>query len=169
MVDIEQITKGTSGIYALTADLNDETGYWSAPEQDGDILIQLTWRGLGSNIVRLGLGQVGGNVADVPGSVPTPVGYNGSRISKGSPATPSTPDFVGYRWSGDRMRFLEQATFGPTPALDARIRRIGLRTWLTEQFEAPYPSAANPYPNQPLKPVNIGTDHYATAEPTTFR
>jgi uncharacterized protein (DUF1800 family) len=49
------------------------------------------------------------------------------------------------------MRFLEQATFGATPALDARIRRIGLRTWLAEQFEASYPSANNPYPNIPLK------------------
>ncbi len=158
VVAIEQITKGTSGIYALTAELNDAIGFWSAPEQDGDILIQLTWRGLGSNSVRLGLGQVGGNVADAPGSVPTPVGFNGSRLTKGTPAATNTPDFVGYRWSGDRMRFLEQATFGPNPALDARIRRIGLRTWLTEQFEAPYPSATNPYPNQPLKPANIGTD-----------
>jgi hypothetical protein len=29
-----------------------------------------------------------------------------------------------------RIRFLEQATFGPTQALDSRLRRIGLRTWL---------------------------------------
>jgi uncharacterized protein (DUF1800 family) len=65
--------------------------------------------------------------------------------------TPPTENFVGNRWSGDRMRFLEQATFGATPALDARIRRIGLQTWLAEQFEASYPSANNPYPNIPLK------------------
>lgn len=158
VVAIEQITKGTSGIFAITADLNDEIGYWSAPQQDGDILIQLTWRGLGSNRVRLGIGEVGGNVADDPGSVPTPVDYNGSRSSKSTVQAPNAPDFVGYRWSGDRMRFLEQATFGPTTSLDARIRRIGIRTWLAEQFSAGYPSDTNPYPNQPLKPANQGTD-----------
>jgi hypothetical protein len=54
------------------------------------------------------------------------------------------------------MRFLEQATFGPTPALAARIRRIGLRTWLNEQFETSYPSADNPYPNIPLKSSDSG-------------
>ncbi len=56
------------------------------------------------------------------------------------------------------MRFLEQAGFGPTATLDARIRRIGIRTWLAEQFEAPYPSASNPYPNNPLKPTNAPAD-----------
>ena len=49
------------------------------------------------------------------------------------------------------MRFLEQAAFGPNPAMDERVRRVGIRTWLAEQFLAPYPSAANPYPNLPLK------------------
>ena len=58
----------------------------------------------------------------------------------------------GYRWSGDRMRLQEQAAFGPTAMLDSRIRRIGLRTWLAEQFELSYPSQTNPYPNQVLKP-----------------
>ena len=63
----------------------------------------------------------------------------------------TTSEYVGYRFSGDRKRFLEQATFGPTVQLDQRIRRIGLRTWLAEQFQAPYPSADNPYPDIPLK------------------
>jgi uncharacterized protein (DUF1800 family) len=48
---------------------------------------------------------------------------------------------------------MEQATFGPTSELDTRIRRVGLRTWLAEQFEAPYPT--NPYPNLALMPINI--------------
>jgi len=58
---------------------------------------------------------------------------------------------VGYRWSGDRRRFLEQAAFGPTDALDNRIRRIGLRTWLAEQFEATYAAEGNDYPAIPLR------------------
>ncbi len=46
---------------------------------------------------------------------------------------------------------LEQATFGPTQLLDSRIRRLGLRVWLAEQFDKPYPSPAYPYPDIPLK------------------
>ena len=42
------------------------------------------------------------------------------------------PNYVGYFYSGDRIRFMEQATFGPTSALDTRIRRNGLRTWLAD-------------------------------------
>ena len=58
---------------------------------------------------------------------------------------------VGYLWSGDRMRFLEQSTFGPTKALDTRVRRLGLRTWLADQFETAYPSL--PYPAFQLVPT----------------
>ncbi|HEX8266334.1 MAG TPA: DUF1800 domain-containing protein [Pyrinomonadaceae bacterium] len=133
-------------IYALTVELRDEIGFWDPPAEDGDVLIRLTWRGLSSNQVRLGLGTIGG-IKDEKGAVPTPLkNYNVK-----PPIEAYAPKTTGYRWSGDRMRFLEQATFGPTDALDARIRRIGLRTWLAEQFDAPYPSANNPYPNIPLK------------------
>ena len=62
------------------------------------------------------------------------------------------PDYVGYRWSGDRTRLLEQATFGPNATFDSRLRRVGLRAWLEDQFTAQYPSPNNPYPNQALKP-----------------
>ena len=158
VLQIDQLTKGVSGTFAITVVLNDEIRFWDNPEQNGDILVQLTWRGMGSNRVRLGLGQIGGNVTDDPGSVPTPLGTTVAKVYKGDANTGSSPEYVGYRWSGDRMRFLEQATFGPTGALDGRIRRIGLRTWLAEQFESPYPSLANPYPNQPLKPNNAPAD-----------
>ena len=144
--------KGYGWIYALTVQLKDEAGFWEEAPTTGDVLVRVSWRGLTSNRVRLGLGETGGKIRDDAGAVPTP-----------APLTPPiaqtpTDEFVGYRWSGDRIRFLEQATFGPTPALDDRIRRIGLRTWLAEQFEMPYPSAANPYPNFPLMPINAPTD-----------
>lgn len=142
-----------SGVYELTVLVRDEIGFWDQPSEDGDILVNVTWRGLTSNRVRLGLGVIGGNVKDDEGAVPTPLGGKYGATSQ----TP-TSEYVGYRWSGDRQRFLEQATFGPTPELDNRIRRIGLRTWLAEQFEIPYPSASNPYPNVPLKPVNQPAD-----------
>ncbi|HEY8562593.1 MAG TPA: DUF1800 domain-containing protein [Pyrinomonadaceae bacterium] len=152
-----QPAPGFDGVYALTARLRDEIGYWQPPGEDGDVLVNVTWRGLKSNRVRVGIGKTGGLIVDDPGAVPTPL----SAVTAGNfnlPGETPTSDAVGYRWSGDRIRFLEQATFGPTRALDDRVRRIGLRTWLAEQFDAPYPSAANPYPNIPLKPTTAPSD-----------
>jgi uncharacterized protein (DUF1800 family) len=144
--------KAEKTIYAVTVELRDELGFWGQPVEDGDVLVGITWRGLASNRLRLGLGKVGGEIKDDPtGDVPLP---EKSAITKGF-ETANNPGYVGYRWSGDRIRFLEQATFGPTQALDDRIRRIGLKTWLAEQFEAPYPSASTPYPNIPLKNINV--------------
>ena len=143
------------GVYAVTIVLTDEIGYWDPPVPNADLLLHLTWRGLSSNGVKIGLGHMGGNVKDDPDARPAPLGSAPQTTSNKEVDSPS-PEFVGYRFSGDRRRFLEQATFGPTQALDDRIRRIGLRTWLAEQFAAPYPT--NPYPNQPLKPNNPPTD-----------
>lgn len=154
-------------LYALTIEMRDEVGYWEAPTPDGDLAIYVTWRGLASNTVQLGFGEMGDGVGEIPNAAPTPIGTTGAKLSvsaksskpsKKGQTSLASPDFVGYRWSGDRARFLEQATFGQTMALDTRIRRIGLRTWLSEQFSAPYPSATNPYPNQPLKTTNQGAD-----------
>jgi uncharacterized protein (DUF1800 family) len=138
------------GVFGVVVELRDDLHYWAEAPTDGDVLVRLSWRGLSSNRVRLALGATGGKIKDDPGAVPTPlsavIDSTGSRGGDGP-----TAELVGYKWSGDRMRFLEQATFGPTQALDTRIRRIGLRTWLAEQFEMPYPSALNPYPDIPLK------------------
>jgi uncharacterized protein (DUF1800 family) len=51
----------------------------------------------------------------------------------------------------DVARFLEQATWGPTPALLARVQQIGIRAYLDEQF------AATPtgYPAMPLMPNTV--------------
>ncbi len=140
------------GIYGLTVELRDELDFWEEPPENGDLLISVAWRGLESNRVRLGLGQTSEAVKDDAGAV--------SSKPPASRATDETDlaNSVGYRWSGDRTRFMEQATFGPSPALDARIRRIGLRTWLAEQFDMPYPSSAAPYPTYPLKPSNPPPD-----------
>jgi uncharacterized protein (DUF1800 family) len=135
-------------IYALFVELRDELGIWEEPTEKGDCLISVAWRGLESNRLRLGIGATGGAIKDdAVAAVPTPF-----------PAKQNIDELssVGYRWSGDRTRFLEQATFGPTQALENRIQRIGIRTWLAEQFEAPYPT--NPYPNFPLKPTNPPPD-----------
>ena len=140
-------------IYAATIELRDEIAD-RQPLERGDILLSVAWRGLESNRVRLGLGATGGEIKDDAGAIPTPFSAKlTAKQSKESKESNDATSYVGYRWSGDRTRFMEQATFGPTPALDERIRRIGLRTWLAEQFELPYPSAGNPYPNFPLLPT----------------
>ncbi len=149
---IDQITKGQDGIFALTVTIYDDLGYWGQPAAAGDVLINVTWRGLTSNRVRLGLGKIGGNIKDDADAVPTPVGAKPAGVKGNEP----TPNYVGYRQSGDRIRFLEQATFGPTTELDSRIRRIGLRTWLAEQFEANYPSVR--YPETPAQPTAVPTN-----------
>ncbi len=137
---IDRISK-SKPVYALRVKLRDEIGFWKQPSETGDLLIQVAWRGLGSNKLLLGLGKTGGLKFEP---------------QKTTAATePDTADYVGYRWSGDRKRFLEQATFGPTPALDQRVRRIGIRVWLAEQFAASYPSASEPYPELALKSGNI--------------
>lgn len=142
------------GVYALTTQLRDTIGYWPQPEPSGDMKLFVTWRGLASNSLLLGYGAKGGKFEKDRSIKPSSYSEYVSNNAKPSPEL----NYVGYKWSGDRMRFLEQATFGPTSALDLRIRRIGLRTWLAEQFELPYPSASNPYPNQPLKPGNAPAD-----------
>ena len=48
------------------------------------------------------------------------------------------------------MRFLEQSSFGPTLAEVERVKSIGIRAYLNEQFDAP----ASGYPSMPLLPVD---------------
>ncbi|MFN0278241.1 MAG: DUF1800 family protein [Pyrinomonadaceae bacterium] len=147
------------GVWAVTVQLADEIGFWPQPEARGDLLLQLTWRGLGSNKVRLGLGQTGGGPADDENARPMPYGTTlPERVIVKETDPQFNPDYVGYRWSADRKRLQEQAAFGPSAMLDSRIRRIGLRTWLNQQFEESYPSATNPYPNQVLKPGTPQSD-----------
>jgi uncharacterized protein (DUF1800 family) len=53
----------------------------------------------------------------------------------------------------DTVRFLEQATWGPTTELIERVRSIGFEAFLEEQFEAPISS----YPTLPLFPTTRST------------
>lgn len=160
VLSVEPI-QGREWIYALTVRLKDESGFWDKPLLDGDVLVGVSWRGLTSNRVRLGIGKKGGEIKDDAGAIPTPAPIEQAEEAQQAKNTSRLH-------SGDRKRFMEQATFGPTPALDARLRRIPLSTWLAEQFEEPYPT--NPYPNFALKstdadngclPAMRGTPEYA--------
>lgn len=142
------------GIYALTFRLHEAIG------NVGDVLLRVTWRGMSSNRVRLSIGHSGGKIEDDPGAVPTP--WNSKQTgAQGQSA------FVGLPWSGDRVRFMEQATFGPKADLESRLRRLGYSTWIAEQMATKFDTTTgaekfswSPYPNLPLvadnPPSNCG-------------
>ncbi len=127
-------------IYALTLRIFDANGYNGQPLPDSGLLIRVSWRGNISNRVQLALGKGVEKFPEYPGTVPTP-------------APEVRPDQAAlYSTVGDRRRFMQQAAFGPGEALDARLRRIGLRRWIEEQFTKPFPTI--PYPNFPLRPFD---------------
>lgn len=156
-LEVRDLSKSSAGSYAITVRLHDRDGYRGQPVADGDSLIYLTWRGLKSNVLNIALGKAGGamKVPDPASSAPTKF------------VEPPASDFVGYRFAGDRIRFLEQAGFGPTTELDNRIRRIGVRTWLAEQFEEPYPTI--PMPDPPQMPLSPPSDCSSTTNHFCFR
>jgi uncharacterized protein (DUF1800 family) len=147
---VEDLTAISREVYALKIRLFG-TGLRGQPPADGDGLIYISWRGLSSNQLKIGLGKTGGDL-----KIPAVV-KSAARADE-----PPVSEFVGYRWSADRKRFLEQATFGPSPEVDARVRRLGLRAWLGEQFEEPYESIY--YLDIPLMPTVPPT----TCAPNTF-
>jgi uncharacterized protein (DUF1800 family) len=53
--------------------------------------------------------------------------------------------------TGDTIRFLEQATFGPNSDLIAHVQGIGFSGFLQEQFALP----ASSYPDLPLQPTTV--------------
>ncbi|MEJ7863194.1 MAG: DUF1800 domain-containing protein [Pyrinomonadaceae bacterium] len=147
-------------IYGLTLRVYDENGYNGQP--DGGVLLRVSWRGNTSNSVRLD-SRKNSKVRDYPGAIPTPaplkrparVEMKSAGVEMKSAGVQSTP--------GDRKRFMEQAAFGPSRGLDFRLRQIGMRRWIEEQFYEPYPTI--PYPNFPQKPfdADVGCGTYGTS------
>lgn len=109
-------------VYAITVRLHDAIG------DVGNALVRVTWRGVSSNRVRVSVGNESGKIDDDEGSIPTPMPDR--PIENGQ-----TSEAVGLPWTGDRVRFMTQATFGPRADLELRLRRIGLSTWIEEQIE----------------------------------
>lgn len=138
----------------LVIAIDDVNGYYGQPLADGESVLFATWRGNVSNPMKIALGHLGGPIA-IP------------EFFERKAVVGKTEDFAGYRWSGDRTRFQEQAAFGPSAELDTRLRRIGLRTWLAEQFDAPYPDF--PYPSIPLMPIAVPSTCSQTQFPTCYR
>lgn len=138
-------------VYALKARLNERIG------NVGDALVRVNFRGVASNRVRISIGFEGGTIQDDAGSLPTPMPDSPVlRINKRS--------FAPVPWTGDSVRFMEQATFAPRAETEANIRRMGIAAWITEQMEEKRDAngairySSIPYPNLPLQ---------QTAPPTT--
>jgi uncharacterized protein (DUF1800 family) len=138
-------TKERPWVYALTVRLHDRM------ENVGDVLVRANWRGVASNRVRLAIGFESKLPVDDPGAIPTPL-----------PEKPiirnEAQNRGGLPWAGDRVRFMEQATFGTDAALEMRLRRIGISAWLNEQMEEKRDAngavrySAFPYPVLALQP-----------------
>jgi uncharacterized protein (DUF1800 family) len=112
------------GITMLVVRLADDLG------DVGDVLLRVNLHGMSSNRVRVAIGHSGGGPADDAGAVATP-----------APATPPPADpplvpdpYTGPASDGDTVRFLEQASWGPTPAEIARVKAMGFKAYLDEQF-----------------------------------
>ncbi len=140
---------GLDWIYAVTMRLNPELG------DSGDVLIRLNWRGVASNRVRLSIGHIGGGPNDDPGALPSP-----APLARPKRVEAEEQFRFARPFAPDNVRFLEQATFGPTFESELKLRRMGIRQWLDEQM-APKFEGTNqrywtfPYPVLPLQPTNI--------------
>ena len=133
---------GFPGITMFIVRLNDDLG------DVGDVLLRLNLHGMSSNRVRVAIGHSGGGPADDPGAIATPAPETPPPAD-----TPLVPDsFTGTPSDADAVRFLEQATWGPTAADLAHIKAVGFRAYLNEQFSAPVTNMADGsnYPDLPF-------------------
>src|SRR5437764_10279294 len=135
------------GIYMIVLRLNDlMTGNL------GDVLVRLNLHGMASNRVRVAIGQIGGGPADdsAPNPAPaTPPGAATELTLAQFQANAGAPAAVAGQ---DGIRFLEQATWGPTDTELANIRSMGISNWLNNQFNTPPAFVDNSQspPNPPL-------------------
>ena len=143
-LEIVSFEPSAKSVYALSVRLPSTLG------NVGDVLVRVTWRGMSSNRVRASVGYEGGKIEDDPGSVPTPTAIVPRGVSN------SDQNRVELPWTGDRVRFMEQATFGPNAALEFRLRRITYSTWLEEQMDEQI-YAGYVYPHFPFFPISPST------------
>ena len=120
------------GITMIVVRLADDLG------SVGDVLLRLNLHGMSSNRVRIAIGQSGGGPPDDIGAVATP-----APVTPPGADAPLVPDpFTGTASDADTVRFLEQASWGPTPAEIARVKAMGFKAYLDEQFNLPPANAA---------------------------
>lgn len=144
-------------VYALTVRLEPGIG------NIGEVLVRVTWRGMSSNRVRLSIGHEG-KIEEDPDSTPTSMPGTKGVARNVNASRADLP------WTGDRVRFMEQATFGPNASLELLLRRIGLSTWIEEQMdESNYFLLSYPdYPlQQTIPPSNCDGNSMPPDDPVT--
>lgn len=151
---------GFPGITMFVVRLADDMG------DVGDVLFRLNLHGMASNRVRVAIGhrpaQCPGAdcVADDAGAVATPAPL----VPPGADPAYVPDSFTGPASNAEAVRFLEQATWGPTIAQVDLVKSIGIRAYLDQQFNAPVtnPAKTSNYPDM-FFPV----DDQGTACPST--
>ena len=146
------------GIYMVVMRLND-----LMTANLGDVLVRLNLHGVGSNRVRVAIGQIGGGPADDPGAVgtpapqtpppaPTPLTIAQFQAQYSDPLFPSDQDI---------RRFLEQATWGPRGDDSdlQHIRSVGIAAYINEQFNTP------PLFNDSSDPLFLVSSDYPASPP----
>jgi uncharacterized protein (DUF1800 family) len=112
------------GITMIVVRLADDLG------DVGDVLLRLNLHGVSSNRVRIAIGHNGGGPVDDPGAAATP-----APDTPPGADPPLVPDpYTGPASDADTVRFLEQASWGPTPAEVTRVKAMGFMAYLNEQF-----------------------------------
>src|ERR1041385_4368290 len=126
----------------------------------GDVLLRINSHGLASNRVRVAIGHAGGGPSDDPGAVATPA----PALPPAAEPPPDLDTFTGTPSDADAIRFLEQATWGPTAADLAHVKAVGFKAYLNEQFNTAPTNVAkgSNYPD-----LTFPLDDQATACPST--
>src|SRR5215204_693560 len=120
-----------SWLYGVVLRLDD-----SMTDTLGDVLVRINLHGLGSNRVRLAIGQNGAGP-----SVDAATEFIAAAPATPPPPTPTpTPKAFGANESSDAdvVRLLEQASWGPTPAEVASAKSMGIRAYVDAQLNAPF-------------------------------
>ncbi len=145
---------GFPGITMIIVRLADDMG------DVGDVLLGLNLHGVASNRVRVAIGHMGGGPPDDSGALATP-----------APVTPPPADlplvlesYTGPSSDADTVRFLEQASWGPTTAEVNRVKAMGFRAYLDEQFNL---SPTNVAKGSNYPDLTFPLDNQATACPST--
>ena len=145
------------GITMIVVRLADDLG------NVGDVLLRLNLHGMSSNRVRVAIGHTGGGPPDDAGAVATP-----APVTPPGADPPLVPDpFTGAATDADTVRFLEQASWGPTPAEIARVKAMGFKAYLDEQFNLPPANVAkgSNFPDLTF-PLDDSTQQCPTTNPS---
>lgn len=133
-----QPAENYKNVYALNVRFN-------RTEELGDVLVRVAWRGMSSNRVRFSVGFEGGKIQNDPNTIPTPIS-----MAVGQSEQPQKN--AGLPWSGDRVRFMAQASFGANNSLELNLRRLGYSIWLEQQMDERL-FISYIYPEFPLQPT----------------